>query len=214
MTSDLHGLLRRGLAELALGLSVEAQQKLLDYVSLLAKWNRVYNLTAIRDPADMVVKHLLDSLAVAPYLHGENIVDVGSGPGLPGIPLAVANPTLRFTLIDSATKKTRFMTQAVAELGLANVEVIHTRVEEYRPATPFNTVLSRAFASLHDMLNGTAHLCAEGGAFLAMKGAYPEAELREVPPGFHVSDVIRLQVPLLDGERHLLIVIKDRTAQP
>jgi len=178
---------------------------LLAYVALLEKWNRTYNLTAVRDPQDMVTRHLLDSLAIAPYLSGQRVLDIGSGPGLPGIPLAIARPDLSFTLLDANAKKTRFMTQVVGELALNNVEVVQNRVENYRPVQKFDTLVSRAFASIADMLNGAQHLCAPHGRYLAMKGAYPEAELAAVPPGF-ACEVVALQVPGLGAKRHLAIL--------
>lgn len=177
----------------------------MDYLRLLAKWNSAYNLTAIRDPEDMVARHVLDSLVVLPYLAGPRVLDIGTGPGLPGIPLAVARPDLSFTLLDANAKKTRFVTQAIGELALKNVEVVQTRVENYRPAQKFDTLVSRAFASIADMLAGSRHLCAAHGRILAMKGVFPEEELAAVPAEF-ATEVVALQVPGLMAERHLVIL--------
>lgn len=172
---------------------------------LLAKWNSAYNLTAVREPADMVARHLLDSLAILPYLHGRRVLDIGTGAGLPGIPLAVARPDLAFTLLDANAKKTRFVTQAVGELRLDNVEVVQSRAEHYRPAEKFDTLVSRAFAGIADMLAAARHLCAPGGRFLAMKGTYPKDELAAVPAGYAV-EVRVLTVPGLAAERHVAIL--------
>jgi len=214
--SLLKSRLEEGLA--AMELPVADQARLLDYLRLLAKWNRVYNLTAVRDPAEMVTRHLLDSLAVLPYLHGARVLDVGTGAGLPGIPLAIVSaggsaggdPARRFTLLDSNGKKTRFVQQAVVELGLDNVQVVHTRTEDFAPppGERFDTVLSRAFASIADMLAGSGRHCAPQGVILAMKGAEPRQELAELEArpgyGFRVERVIPLAVPGLDEARHLV----------
>ena len=159
----------------------------------------------MRDPLEMVTRHLLDSLAIEAHLRGARVLDVGTGPGLPGIPLAVARPDLGFTLLDANAKKTRFVVQAVGELVLKNVEVVQTRVENYRPSRTFDTVVSRAFASIADMLAHSRHLCAPGGRFLAMKGAYPEEELKALPAGCDI-EVVPLAVPGLDAARHVVIV--------
>jgi 16S rRNA (guanine527-N7)-methyltransferase len=206
--------LERGLDALSLALDEAVCQRLLDYIALLHKWNRAYNLTAIREPRDMVTRHLLDSLAVVPYLHGERIIDVGTGGGLPGIPLSLVFPQRRFVLLDSNSKKTRFLVQAKAALGLDNVTVVHSRVEEYRAEQQFDTVITRAFASVADILTGSRHLLTPQGEFLAMKGAVPEAELAELPQGFHLNEVIALKVPGLEQEqRHLLRIVRDTTAE-
>lgn len=198
--------LRDGLARLGIEASAAQIAALLGYVALLAKWNKVYNLTAIKDPAQMITHHLLDSLAVLPYIRGARVVDVGTGAGLPGIPLAIMRPGLEFVLLDSNNKKTRFVTQVTIELGLKNVTAENTRAETYRPAAGFDTVISRAFASLRDMLGMCAGLCAPHGVFLAMKGAYPEDELADLPPGFEVRGAHRLDVPGLDAERHVVVL--------
>ena len=160
----------------------------------------------MRDPEEMVTRHVLDSLAVLPHLHGQRVLDIGTGPGLPGIPLAVARPDLAFTLLDANAKKTRFVTQAVGELGLKNVEVVQIRVENYRPAQKFDTLAARAFASVTDILENARHLCAPHGQFLVMKGLYPEAELAAIPAEYVLREVVALKVPGLEAARHLAIV--------
>lgn len=197
--------LAEGLAALPLALDTRATHRLLDYLQLLAKWNTAFNLTAIRDPEEMVTRHLLDSLAILPWLQGPRVLDVGSGAGLPGIPLAIARPDLAFTLLDANAKKTRFITQAVGELGLKNVEVVQNRAENYRPSATFDTLVSRAFASIADMLAATRHLCAPHGRFLAMKGVYPEEELAAVPAEM-ATETVALRVPGLAAARHLVIL--------
>ena len=187
-------------------LPVDDRLRLLAFVRLLAKWNAAYNLTAVRDPEEMITRHLLDSLVLLPYVQGPRVLDIGTGPGLPGIPLAVARPDCSFTLLDANAKKTRFVTQAVGELGLKNVEVVQARVENYRPEQKFDTLVARAFSSIADMLTNARHLCAPGGRFLAMKGVYPEGELAAIPPDFAVSEVVALKVPGLDAARHLAII--------
>lgn len=204
--SALAATLARGLEQMTLPLSAIAQEKLLAYVGLLAKWNRVYNLTAVRDPAEMVTRHLLDSLSVVPHLRGPRVLDVGSGAGLPGIPLALARPEWQFVLLDSNRKKTRFITQSCIELGLTNVSVEASRIEDYHPQLRFDTVISRAFSELSAMLVATGRLCKPEGVMLAMKGEYPVAELAGVPPGFIVQAVEVLQVPGLDAQRHVVRV--------
>lgn len=202
---ELHARLEAGLGRLGVPLDEPVRQGLIDYVLLLAKWNKAFNLTAIRDPAQMVTRHLLDSIAVAPHLAEGRVIDVGTGPGLPGIPLALVFPERRFVLLDSNSKKTRFLVQAKAALGLDNVEVVHARVEDHRPERLFDTVITRAFASLPDILKSSCHLLAPDGSFLAMKGLVPHEELAALPAGFHVVEIIRLVVPGLDEEqRHLV----------
>ncbi len=205
--------LTSGLDSLGIALPESGVQLLLDYVSLLGRWNRAFNLTSVRDPQQMVTRHLLDSLSASPWLRGERILDVGTGAGLPGIPLAIARPGCHFVLLDSNGKKTRFVTQAIAELGLANATVARTRAEQYRSDTRFDTVISRAFSSVGELVQRAGHLCADHGRLLAMKGMYPVAELQGVPDGFSVTDVVPLRVPGLDGERHLVVLERNAGAQ-
>lgn len=199
-------LLAEGLQQMGLRLPAEVQARMLAYIALLARWNRAYNLTAVRDPAQMVTRHLLDSLAVLPYIKGTRVLDVGTGPGLPGIPLALALPEWRFVLLDSNRKKTRFLIQVVADLGLKNVTVETCRVEDYRPAKLFDTVISRAFSELSEMLAAAGRLCNPGGVIAAMKGEYPLAELAVLPEGFAVAGVYPLRVPGLEATRHVVCV--------
>jgi 16S rRNA (guanine527-N7)-methyltransferase len=199
--------LDRGLLELALVLPSGATEKLIAYLALLAKWNQTYNLTAIRDPLQAVSHHLLDSLAVLRDLPdcAGTLADVGSGGGLPGIPIAIAEPARRVTLNDASEKKGAFLRQAVIELGLGNAAVHIGRVEDWHPAEGFAVVISRGFASLVDFLAGCRHLAAPSGVLAAMKGAYPGDELAQVPADCDCRDVRRLKVPLLDAERHLVL---------
>lgn len=197
--------LDQGLEALGLSsLSHAQRRKLLAYIELLDKWNKVYNLTAVRDPLEMVTRHILDSLALFPYLKGPDVLDIGTGAGLPGIPLAIARPDVDFTLLDANAKKTRFVRQAAAELGLANVEVAQVRVEKYQPGRKFATLIARAFGSLAGIVSGARHLCGDDGEILLMKGAYPEPELAEIPAGFKVIETVKLHVPGLEAERHLV----------
>lgn len=204
--------LAAGMQALGIALPAATQEKLLAYAAFLEKWNRTYSLTALRDPLLAVSHHLLDSLAILPFVNGTNLLDVGSGGGQPGIPLAIARPELAVTLVDSNGKKTAFLQQAAIELGLKNVQVVAARVEAYRPPAPFAAITSRAFAELADFVSMTRHLLAPGGAWLAMKGVRPEAEmnkLRDLPGRATVTEVHRLAVPGVDGERHL-VVIRER----
>ena len=199
--------LDRGLGELALTLPPDASGKLMAYLGLLAKWNKTYNLTAIRDPLQGVSHHLLDSLAVVRDLSACTgaLADVGSGGGLPGIPIAIAEPERRVTLNDASDKKGAFLRQAVIELGLSNTTVHVGRVEDWRPAEGFAVVISRGFASLADFLASCRHLAAPSGVLAAMKGTYPHEELAQVPADCDCREVKRLAVPLLDAERHLVL---------
>lgn len=197
--------LRRGLAELGQPLAEAAQHKLMAYLELLAKWNKTYNLTAIRDPLQMISQHLLDSLVVRPHLPAGTLADVGSGGGLPGIPLAIAEPARRVTLNDANHKKAAFLQQAVIELKLANADVHIGRVQAWQPAIPFACVISRGFAELAQFVATCRHLVREGGVLAAMKGLYPRDELDRVPTLADCRDVRRLQVPLLGAERHLVL---------
>lgn len=196
--------LRYGIAELEIALGTDVQGKLLDYLALLHKWNKVYNLTAIRDPQQMVSHHLLDSLAVMPHLWPGRWLDVGCGAGLPGLVLAAVQPDWQFALLDSNSKKTSFVQQAAIELGLSNVSVYCKRVEEWQPAERFDGIISRAFSELGEFLRSTRHLMAPHGRWAAMKGA-PEQELAGLPDGCKVERVITLQVPGLHAARSLVI---------
>lgn len=196
--------LQSGIAQLGITLITEAQRKLLEYLVLLHKWNKVYNLTAIRDPQQMVITHLLDSLVVLPHLWAGRWLDVGCGAGLPGLVLAIAQPDWQFTLLDSNSKKTSFVQQAVIELGVSNVSVHCERVEEWQPAERFDGIISRAFSELGEFLRNTRHLVAPHGRWAAMKGA-PAQELENVPDDCRVECVIPLQVPGLHAARSLVI---------
>lgn len=198
--------LAAGIAALGLALPEGTEAKLLAYLALLDKWNRVYNLTAVRDAERMVSHHLLDSLAAVPFFQRESVLDVGSGGGLPGIPLAIARPEVQVTLIDSIAKKTAFLLQAKAELGPGNLTVVTSRVEDYRPAGGFDVITSRAFSDLREFVALTRHLLKPGGFWLAMKGLYPTEEIALLPPGVKVSADHELVVPGLDATRHLIVL--------
>jgi len=204
--------LAAGVAALGLDRPEDLIQGLVGYLGLLQRWNRVYNLTAVRDPGEMVALHILDSLSILPWVHGPRLADVGTGPGLPGIPLALARPDLRVALVDSNLKKTRFCTEAVRVLGLAGrVEVVRARVEAWHPPQPFDTVVSRAFARLADFVAASAHLLAPGGRLLAMKGRDPGPELAALGPDW-TARVEPLTVPGLDARRHLVIIARSGDA--
>jgi 16S rRNA (guanine527-N7)-methyltransferase len=196
-------LLEQGIASMSLALSDEVQKKLLAYMALLQKWNKVYNLTAVRDPLEMVTLHLLDSLSVLPYVNSKNLLDVGSGGGLPGVVLAICKPELQVTTIDAVQKKVIFMRQVKGELGLDNLTPVHARVEDFKPVAPFEIVISRAFSEIALFINLTKHLIAENGQWLAMKGVMPADELEGLP--LAPKQVIVLKVADLDAERHLLV---------
>lgn len=193
-----------GVATLGLSLPAAAPAQLLDYLELLTRWNRTYNLTAVRDPVAMVTRHLLDSLTLLPYVTGTTAADLGSGAGLPGLVLAIAEPTRQWLLVDSNGKKARFLRAAVRELDLANVRVAQERVEVVTGT--FDCITARAFASLPDMLAWGGHLLAPDGHWLAMKGQHPDAELAALPEGFGVKAEHRLAVPGLDAARHLIVL--------
>lgn len=184
---------------------------MLRYLELLQKWNRVYNLTGVRDPHAMVTRHLLDSLAISPFLCGPRVLDVGSGAGLPGIPLALARPELVFVLLDASRKKARFLRQAVSALGLANAAVACERAESFAPAERFHSVLARALAPLPAALGMCGRLCVADGRILVMTGTYPGRELDAIPAGFLVTEVRRLEVPRLGAQRHLVVVRPPQT---
>jgi 16S rRNA (guanine527-N7)-methyltransferase len=199
--------LAEGLEEMNIVLSDAQQGQLMDYLALLAKWNSVYNLTSLRDPMQMVTHHLLDSLAAVPAFEGAlNVLDVGAGGGLPGIVLAIARPGMKVSLVDTVHKKTAFLTQVKAELGLANVTVYAARVEQLQAPQKFDVITSRAFADLSDFVNWSGHLLAEGGRFIALKGVAPEDEQQRLPGEWKVSGLKALQVPRLGAERHLVFI--------
>ena len=195
--------LKKGLNSLNISMSAEMEKNLIQYMQLLLRWNRVYNLTALTDPKEILIHHIFDSFSIAKYIAGERIIDVGSGAGFPGIPLAIIFSQKKFVLLDSIGKKTRFLTQVTAELSLTNVEVVQARVEEFFPKSCFNTIIVRAVGSIADMIEKTQHLLCSDGKLLLMKGRYPHAELQKVH--WHVQ-VIPLQVPKLHKERHLVCI--------
>ncbi|MEW6676891.1 MAG: 16S rRNA (guanine(527)-N(7))-methyltransferase RsmG [Pseudomonadota bacterium] len=199
------GHLTDALAALEIRLEAVQEVALLDYLALLAKWNRTYNLTAIHEPERMLTHHLLDSLAVLPRVGPGPLLDVGSGGGLPGIPLAIARPGLAVTLMDASQKKCGFMQQAAIELKLPAVRVIHGRVEDLANEAPFPQIISRAFSELQLFVKLTRHLLAPGGEWLAMKGVYPHEEIASLK-GARVKDTVRLHVPGLEADRHLIIM--------
>ena len=202
----LEGRLEKGLEELGVPLGRDAMSRLIEYLALLEKWNRVYNLTAIRDAERMVSGHLLDCLALVPHISDGRVLDVGSGAGLPGIPLAVAKPGIHVSLLDSSHKKAAFLKQAVAELRLKNADVVCERVESWHPVEKFDWIISRAFAELAEFAALTEHLLAPRGVLAAMKGVYPFEEIERLSPNFRASQVHRLAVPGLESERHLVLI--------
>jgi 16S rRNA (guanine527-N7)-methyltransferase len=203
----LEAKLAEGLSAMGLNLSADVQAKLIAYLRLIEKWNRVHNLTAVREPEQMVVLHLLDSLTVLPHVADKHtLLDVGTGAGLPGIPLAIARPDMQVTLLDSNHKKTTFLTQAKAELGLANIHVVSERVEAWQPASLFDAIVSRAFSELSDFVTQARHLVLPGGVMLAMKGVYPFDEIAKIPTTHRVENVVELNVPSLDAKRHLVFL--------
>jgi 16S rRNA (guanine527-N7)-methyltransferase len=196
-----------GLTAMAIDLPAAARERLEQHLELIARWNRVHNLTAVRETEQMVVLHLLDSLSVLPHLgSARTVLDVGTGPGLPGIPIAIARPDTHVTLLDSSHKKCSFLRQARTELGLANVEVVCDRVENWKPQEKFDAVVSRAFSDLGDFVAQAQHLVAPGGRLIAMKGVYPFDEIARVPATHRVAQVLELHVPSLDAKRHLVFV--------
>lgn len=189
-----------------ISLSDQQKQQLVGYVAMLHKWNKAYNLTSVRDPEQMLVRHILDSIVVEPHLVGERFIDVGTGPGLPGIPLAIVRPQSHFTLLDSLGKRVRFLKQVQHELKLENVSPVQSRVEDFPAEPPFDGVISRAFASLTDMVTWCNHLPGQQGRFYALKGVLPEDEIAALPAGLRVEKVLPLSVPQLEGERHLVVI--------
>lgn len=198
--------LAQGVAELGLRLPAATLRKLLDYLALIAKWNRVHNLTSVRESSKMVSKHLLDCLAVVPHLEAHTVLDVGSGAGLPGIPLALMWSQASVTLLDSNHKKAAFLRQAVIELGLNNVDVVCERVEAWQPAQEFDLVISRALSDLPEFVNLAGRLCGADGVVAAMKGVYPYEELAQLPHEFRLRSVVPLKVPGVLAERHLVLL--------
>jgi 16S rRNA (guanine527-N7)-methyltransferase len=203
----LAGVLAAGIADMALAVTPQQQDQLMDYLGLMFKWNAVYNLTSLRDPQQMVTHHVLDSLAAVPaFAAAKNILDVGSGGGLPGIVLAIVRPDAHVSMIDTVHKKTAFLTQVKAELGLANVTVYTARVEQLQVSDKFDVITSRAFADLSDFVNWSSHLLQDGGRYIALKGVAPKDEQERLPAAWKVSGVQPLQVPRLDAERHLVFI--------
>ncbi len=198
--------LSRLLADAGISLTDHQKTLLAADVDMLHKWNKAYNLTSVRDPNEMLVRHILDSIVVAPYLQGQRFIDVGTGPGLPGIPLAIVLPDAHFTLLDSQGKRVRFLRQVQHELKLENITPVQSRVEAYPSEPPFDGVISRAFASLNDMVSWCHHLPGEKGRFYALKGQLPGDEIASLPDNFSVESVEKLRVPQLEGERHLVII--------
>ena len=199
--------LQQGCETLGLDVSDEKLAKLIAYVQLLAKWNKAFNLTSVREPQEMISRHILDSLAIQPYLSGVSLLDVGTGAGLPGIPLAIVKPEMVITLLDSNSKKTRFLQQAKAELALENVTVIHSRVEQ-ADLPKFDLVTARAFSTIDNIIDLAGRHCDDAGCLVLMKGVYPEEELQAVTDGFSLQDVVSLDVPGCEGQRHLVRLIK------
>jgi 16S rRNA (guanine527-N7)-methyltransferase len=198
-------ILESGLSALNLLHTAEQTEQLLAFIKLIAKWNKAYNLTAVRNNEDMARLHILDSLAILPHIEGKRVIDIGTGAGLPGIPLAIFMPEVEFVLLDSNAKKTRFVQQVILELKLKNVSVLHTRVEDYQPELGFDTVTMRAFASLPDIMKLTAHLLSANGVLLAMKGQIPEAELAEIDAQ---TTLIKINVPEVEAERCLVRIAR------
>ena len=218
MTTSLDTLLARGLAAQGLECDQSIQRKLIAFVDLLKKWNKVYNLTAITDPQQSLIRHILDSLSVVRFIQGPAVLDVGAGAGLPGLPLALCLPSLQFVECESSSKKTRFIQQAIIDLGLTNVGVEACRVEELwqhhlpESVTQYDSIISRAFSSIADMISKAGPLCREGGKILAMKGQVPEQELTQIPVAFRVQAVEKLEVYGLNEQRTLVILSKQASA--
>ena len=206
---ELAATLDAGAAGLAIPLSAAQRDALLALLAELVEWNGRFNLTAIRDPREMVPKHLLDSLSIQPWLQGNRVADVGTGAGFPGLPLAIVNPAMHFTLIESVGKKARFVEHVVDTLGLGNVEVVNARAEALKPDRRFDTVVCRAVGKLGEFVHVAGHLCARRGRMLAMKGQYPEAELGPLPRGWRLAGVHPLRVPGLDAQRHVVVLERD-----
>ena len=206
---QLQQILHDSLQLMQLSVGSVQQGALLEYLQLLGRWNQAYNLSAVREPRQMLDRHLLDSLSVMPFIDTNRIIDVGSGGGLPGIPLAIVYPHKQFTLLDSNGKKTRFLFQVKTQLQLDNVEVVQSRVEQFQPDPLFDAVISRAFASLEDMTGCCRHLLRPGGRFYAMKGQFPEDELSKLQKHYKVAAIHPLEIPREIGQRHLLVLTGD-----
>jgi 16S rRNA (guanine527-N7)-methyltransferase len=205
----LSAVLGEGIAAMHLDVSPAQQDKLMDYLALMFKWNAVYNLTSLRDPMQMVTHHLLDSLAAVPaFATAQNVLDVGAGGGLPGIVLAIVRPDMKVSMIDTVHKKTAFLTQVKAQLDLANVTVYTARVEQLEVSDKFDVITSRAFADLSDFVNWSSHLLADGGRYIALKGVAPKDEQERLPPEWQVTGLEPLQVPRLGAERHLVFIAR------
>ncbi|QOV68862.1 16S rRNA (guanine(527)-N(7))-methyltransferase RsmG [Citrobacter sp. BDA59-3] len=198
--------LSRLLDEAGISLTDHQKNQLVAYVEMLNKWNKAYNLTSVRDPNEMLIRHILDSIVVAPHLQGERFIDVGTGPGLPGIPLSIVLPDAHFTLLDSLGKRVRFLRQVQHELHLLNITPVQSRVEDFPAEPPFDGVISRAFASLNDMVNWCQHLPGTQGKFYALKGLIPNDEIDTLPAQFSVESIVKLDVPHLEGDRHLVVI--------
>ena len=211
MSDSKHEVLwSKGLKAIDLEVSEFQLDKLQQYVDLLSRWNKTYNLTAVRNPADMIPTHIFDSLVVAPYIQGAHCLDVGSGAGLPGIVLAIMQGDRHFTMLDTNGKKTRFIQQAIIELGLKNANVVQTRVESWQAPQPYEAIISRAFSSIADFVNGCAAHLAEDGTLYAMKGQFPIQELAYLPKGYTLTSKHALEVPYVEGERHLLEITRSK----
>ena len=208
LENDLLVVLKSSLKNCELVVTEEQQQQLIRFVLMMHKWNKAYNLTSVRDPQQMVIKHIVDSIVVAPFLDKIHYIDVGTGPGLPGIPLAIMCPDKQFILLDSLGKRVRFMKQVAYELKIDNIQPVQSRVEDFIPNVQIDGVLSRAFASLKDMLHWCQHLVDSHGVFLALKGQLPTDELEQLPLGFTLQETIKLDVPGLEGERHIVKIKK------
>ena len=204
----LSGVLAAGIKQLNLKIDLQKQELLLAYLEQLAKWNKAYNLSGIKEPERMLSLHILDSLSVLPFINENSVLDVGAGAGLPGIPLAICNPNKEISLIDSVGKKTRFLFQVSSQLNIKNVAVINDRVENYRSEQSFDIVISRAYSSLSQFVAQTRHLLGEKGKLLAMKGLYPQAEINDLPDDFKLLKAHKLQIPGEAGARHLLEITK------
>jgi 16S rRNA (guanine527-N7)-methyltransferase len=205
---ELLTILKKSIKNTSLEVSEQQQNLLISYILMVNRWNKAFNLTSVREPEKMVIKHIVDSIVVAPHLDKTHYIDVGTGPGLPGIPLAIMCPDKHFILLDSLGKRVRFMKQVAHELNIPNIQPVQSRVEEFVPNTKIDGVLSRAFASLKDMLHWCQHLVDSHGVYLALKGQLPLDELEELPSGFTLQETIKLDVPGLEGERHIVKIKK------